>query len=128
MANSGNNLTKKDLVEEIASRAGLTQVDTKIIVENFLAAISQALIEGKNIEIRGFGRFKLRMRGARKARNPRTGEPVNIDAQIRPVFEASKELSKLFDSKSADAKFIEKIESDDSFDDDSNWSEDEYGR
>ena len=110
---ASKNITKKDLVEEIASRAGLTQVDTKVVVENFLDAISNALIEGKNIEIRGFGRFKLRMRGARTARNPRTGEKVNIDAQIRPVFEASRELSKIFDEKSADAEFIENIEGED---------------
>ena len=107
---ASKNITKKDLVEEIASRAGMTQVDTKIIVENFLDAISNALIEGKNIEIRGFGRFKLRMRGARTARNPRTGEKVSIDAQIRPVFEASRELSKIFDEKAADTEFIGNID------------------
>ena len=115
MKASKNNLTKKDIVEEIASRVGLAQVDTKVIVENFLDAISQALINGENIELRGFGRFKLRMRGARKARNPRTGEPVDVKAQIRTVFEASRELNKIFDSKSSDSEFIEKIENEDEY-------------
>lgn len=113
MKASKGNVTKKDIVEEISSRAGLTQVDTKIIVENFLDAISKALVEGKNIEIRGFGRFKLRKRNARIARNPRTGESVEVEAQIRPVFEASRELGKLFDAMSPDSEFIEELEGDD---------------
>jgi len=89
-----NNITKKDIVEEIATRTGLTQVDTKIIVECFLDSIARALTEGNNIEIRGFGRFKVRPRKARIARNPRTGEAVEVQAGIKPVFEASKELKK----------------------------------
>lgn len=88
------NITKKDIVEEISERTGLTQVDTKVIVECFLDSIARALTEGNNIEIRGFGRFKVRSRKARLARNPRTGEPVDVEAGIKPVFEASKELRK----------------------------------
>ncbi len=99
MAASKNNITKKDLVEEIASRIGFTQVDTKVIVESFLDAISKALAEGKNIEIRGFGRFKLKTREAHTARNPRTGEQVNVEAQVRPVFEASRELNRIFETR-----------------------------
>ncbi|MCK9182351.1 MAG: integration host factor subunit beta [Fibrobacteraceae bacterium] len=104
------NITKKDIVEEIASRTGLTQVDTKVIIESFLDAIAKSLTEGKNIEIRGFGRFKLRMREARTARNPRTGEKVNVDAQIRPIFEPSRELKKLFNSLPPDSIILDKIE------------------
>jgi len=64
------NITKKDLVEKISTTTGLTQVDTKIVVESFLEAVSRALREGKNIEIRGFGRFKIKEKKARMARNP----------------------------------------------------------
>lgn len=92
--NAQNNITKKDIVESISTRTGLTQVDTKMIVECFLDSIARALTEGNNIEIRGFGRFKVRSRKARTARNPRTGEPVEVQAGIKPVFEASKELKK----------------------------------
>lgn len=88
------NITKKDIVESISQRTGLTQVDTKVIVECFLDSIARALTDGNNIEIRGFGRFKVRSRKARIARNPRTGEPVDVQAGIKPVFEASKELRK----------------------------------
>ncbi|MBN2036301.1 MAG: integration host factor subunit beta [Chitinispirillaceae bacterium] len=88
------NVTKKDLVEQIAEKTGLTQVDTKIIVECFLDSISQALQQGKNIEIRWFGRFKIKKKQARRARNPRTNQYIEVGAGYKPVFEASKELRK----------------------------------
>jgi len=96
-----NNITKKDIVEEISQRTGLTQVDTKVIVECFLDSIARALTEGNNIEIRGFGRSKVRSRKARIARNPRTGEPVDVQAGIKPIFEASKELRKFLNDQVA---------------------------
>jgi nucleoid DNA-binding protein len=86
------NVTKKDLVEKISEKTGLTQVDTKIVVENFLESVMQSLQKGKNIEIRGFGRFKVKKKKARIARNPRTNEQVQVLEGFKPVFEASKEL------------------------------------
>ena len=53
------NITKKDIVEDISLRTGLTQVETKTIVESFLDALVKGLMQGNNIELRGFGRFKL---------------------------------------------------------------------
>jgi len=88
------NITKKDLVEKISDRTGLTQVDTKIVVETFLEAVSKALQSGNNIEIRGFGRFKIKRKKARMARNPRTNVHIQVPAGFKPVFEASKELKK----------------------------------
>jgi nucleoid DNA-binding protein len=88
------NVTKKDLVEQIAERTGLTRVDTKIIVECFLNSVSVALQTGKNIEIRKFGRFKIKKKQARRARNPRTNQYIDVSAGFKPVFEASKELRK----------------------------------
>jgi DNA-binding protein HU-beta/integration host factor subunit beta len=88
------NITKKDLVERISDHTGLTQVDTKIVVESFLEAVSKALREGHNIEIRGFGRFKIKTRKARMARNPRTNVHIQVEAGVKPVFEASKEFRK----------------------------------
>ncbi len=93
------NVTKKEIVEGISLRTGLTQADTKAIVECFLDSVSRALAEGNNIEIRGFGRFKLRERKSRTARNPRTGEPVEVQAGVKPVFEASKELKNALNAR-----------------------------
>ena len=57
-----SNITKKDIVDEIASQTGFTQVKTKVIVEELIDAISNCVIEGNNIELRGFGRFKNKQR------------------------------------------------------------------
>jgi len=92
------NVTKKDIVEEIARRTGLTQAETKAVLEGLLDAISTTLRDGKNIEIRGFGRFKVRPRRARTARNPRTGELVQVEGGVKPVFEASRELKALLNT------------------------------
>lgn len=87
-----SNITKKDLIDEISDRVGMTQSKTKIIVEKFLDSLVEGFIQGDNVEIRGFGRFKLKQRKTRVARNPRTGEVVMIKEGIRPVFEASNEI------------------------------------
>ncbi len=88
------NVTKKNLVETIAINTGLTQVDARVVIESLLNAISNFLAKGKNIEIRGFGRFKVKNKRGRIARNPRTGELVTVNDGIKPFFEASKELKK----------------------------------
>ncbi len=88
------NVRKRDIVNTIAEKTGLTGVDTAIVVDSLLATISESLQQGKNIEIRGFGRFKVRKQKARIARNPKTGERVHVEAGFKPVFKASKQLIK----------------------------------
>jgi DNA-binding protein HU-beta/integration host factor subunit beta len=87
-------------------------VDTKIIVECFLDSIAKTLKDGKNIEIRGFGRFKVKEKKARTARNPRTGEMVQIEAGLKPVFEASKELKSLLNIDGVELEETSDTESD----------------
>jgi len=98
------NITKKDLVENISERTGLTQVDTKIVVESFLESVAKALQKGSNIEIRGSGRFKIKEKKARIARNPRTNEHIQVEAGYKPIFEASKELRKRVNDKYLQSK------------------------
>jgi DNA-binding protein HU-beta/integration host factor subunit beta len=83
------NTTKRDLIREVAGKTGMSQVDARIVVEQFLDTVAHTLQQGKHIELRGFGRFKLRTQKPRTARNPRTGETVEIKEGIKPVFEAS---------------------------------------
>jgi len=85
-------MTKADLVDEIAERTGLTKKDVAETVDEFLNAVARALETGKHIEIRGFGTFKVKDRKARIARNPRTGDAVQVPARRVPVFKVSKEL------------------------------------
>ncbi|MFC1500147.1 HU family DNA-binding protein [Candidatus Zixiibacteriota bacterium] len=85
-------MTKADIVEQIAGRTGLTKTDTSLVVEGVLESLKEALITGKTVEIRGFGTFKIKKRASRRARNPRTGEPVTIPEKFVPTFKPSREL------------------------------------
>ncbi len=85
-------MTKADLVDEIAQKTGLTKKDVAQTVDEFLEHVCRALINGKHIEIRGFGTFKVKQRKPRIARNPRTGEQVPVPERKVPVFKVSKEL------------------------------------
>ena len=85
-------MTKADLVEEIAERTGVSRNHTAVVVDQLLDAVTRALSEGKHLEIRGFGTFKVRERRARRARNPRSGAEVLVPAKLVPVFKPSKEL------------------------------------
>jgi nucleoid DNA-binding protein len=89
-----SNVTKRNLVEKVAVRTGLTQVDTKIVLDCFLEALSESLVQGNGIEIRGFGRFKIREKKPRTARNPRTNEVIEVKAGVKPVFEPAQQLKK----------------------------------
>jgi DNA-binding protein HU-beta len=85
-------LTKADIVDVIASGTGLTKVETEAVVDGFIQTVIASLREGKNIEIRGFGSFKVKKRKGRVARNPRTGEQVQVDEHYVPIFKVSKDL------------------------------------
>jgi nucleoid DNA-binding protein len=87
-------MTKADIVELIAEKTGFTIKDIKIVVEDFLDEVKGALAEGKHIEIRGFGTFKVKNHKARKARNPRTNQEVHVPARKKAFFKVSKELNK----------------------------------
>ncbi len=87
-------MTKADLVEQVAEAIGpgITKKDCALVVDGFLNAIKRALAQGENIEIRGFGTYKVRSRKTRTARNPRTGEAVQVPSRAVPVFKPSKHL------------------------------------
>ncbi len=85
-------MTKADIVDIIASATGLTKVETEAVVDGFISTVISAMKDGKNIEIRGFGSFKVKKRKGRVARNPRTGEQVMVDEHFVPVFKVSKEM------------------------------------
>ena len=88
-------MTKAELVEEVARAAELTKKDSEVIVEEVFKNIIQALNRGEKIELRGFGSFRVRQRDARRGRNPKTGEPVDIPAKRVPYFKPGKELKEL---------------------------------
>lgn len=85
-------MTKKEIVKKIAERAGLTQLQTKEIVQWTFDAIIETLLEEKRIELRNFGVFEVKRRKARKARNPRTDEQVHVGPKNVVTFQPGKEM------------------------------------
>src|SRR5439155_23498373 len=88
-------MTKADLVNDVADAAELTKKDAERLVEIVFESIIDSLNQGEKIELRGFGSFRVRERGARRGRNPKTGDPVSIPAKRVPYFKAGKELKEL---------------------------------
>ncbi len=85
-------MTKKEIVKTISEEIGLTQLKTKEIVQKTFDAIVCALVEEKRIELRNFGVFEVKKRAARKARNPRTGQRVDVPEKFVVTFKPGKEM------------------------------------
>jgi nucleoid DNA-binding protein len=85
-------VTKKEIVKQISDRIGLTQLKTKDIVQQTFDAIVDTLLEDGRIELRNFGVFEVKQRKARKARNPRTGERVDVPPKFVVTFKPGKEM------------------------------------
>lgn len=96
-------MTKADLINVVAKRLDITQVQSGIIVEAALRSIVQALQRGDEVEIRGFGSFRFRNRAPRKGRNPKTGEKVDVPPKRIPYFKMGKELKALLNEPAAPA-------------------------
>src|SRR5437764_8578147 len=85
-------VTKKEIVKQISEELGLTQLKTKEIVQKTFNAIVDTLLREKRIELRNFGVFEVKRRKARKARNPRTGEKVDVEPKNVVTFKPGKEM------------------------------------
>ncbi len=88
-------MTKADVVELIAEKTGFTAKDVKVVVEQFLDEIKNCLQNDKHLEVRGFGTFKVKKHKARKARNPKTNEEVQVPAKKKAFFKVSRELNNI---------------------------------
>jgi integration host factor beta subunit len=92
-------MTKSVLIEKVSEKIGsLTRKQTEIVVETVFDSIKEALVKGEKIEIRGFGNFKLKTRKPRKARNPKTGEKVDVPGKKVLHFKTGKALREAMNS------------------------------
>lgn len=82
--------TKKDIVRQISEEFTLTKVDTKKVVQRTFDAIIDTLVADGRIELRNFGVFRVKRRKPRKARNPRTGESVQLGYRNVVTFKPGK--------------------------------------
>lgn len=86
-------MTKSVLIDKVAEKVeGLTRKQTEIIVDTVFDGIKEALAKGEKIEIRGFGNFRLKQRRPRRARNPKTGEGVDVPSKRVLHFKVGKAL------------------------------------
>ena len=88
-------MTKAELVEEVARTAQITKKHAELIVNTVFESIVNSLKDGDKIELRGFGSFRIRNRGPRTGRNPKTGARVDVPSKRIPYFKPGKELKEL---------------------------------
>ena len=97
-------MTRSDLFELLSERVGqLTHRDADAAVKTMLDAMSDALVRGHRIEIRGFGSFSINWRPQRMGRNPRTGESVHIPERRVPHFKPGKALREAVGTQEVDS-------------------------
>lgn len=89
-------MTKKELVEKVSKKVGLTRKTAEQAVNAIFGNIRDAMIKGDKVVITGFGTFKVRKRATRTGRNPQTGSSIKISGHKLPGFTAGKTLKRLF--------------------------------
>ena len=85
-------MNKAELIASVAEQAALSKKDAEKALNAVVDTISTALAEGEKIQLIGFGTFEVRAREARKGKNPRTGEVIEIAASKVPAFKAGRAL------------------------------------
>ncbi len=92
-------MTKAELVVKLANKIKLNRKQAEDVINAMTQSISDSLAGGDRVEIRGFGSFRIRERNARIARNPGSGEFVEVPAKRVPFFTAGKDLRKVVDGE-----------------------------
>jgi DNA-binding protein HU-beta len=87
-------MNKADLVNSISEKTGLTKSKTNEVVDAFVSSITESLKNGEKVTLVGFGTFATTKKEARKGRNPKTGETIEIPSKTVAKFKAGSELSK----------------------------------
>ena len=85
-------MTKDQIIKKIAEDAGMTQKDAKVALTAVIEAITESLIKKDKVTFTGFGTFSVVQRKARKGKNPKTMQVIDIPAKTVPVFKAGRTL------------------------------------
>lgn len=92
-------MTKSQLILLVAGRyPALSKKDVELVVNTIFDSMTQALVKGERIEIRGFGSFSVKKRESREGRNPKTGDRVLVPEKYTPFFTVGKELKARVDA------------------------------
>ena len=92
-------MNKRELIEALATGSGITKVAADRVVNTLTETITHELKRGGRVTIPGFGSFDVVHKKARKGRNPRTGQPINIKASTAPKFKPGKDLKEAVDKR-----------------------------
>jgi integration host factor subunit beta len=92
-------MTKAELVERVARDTLLTKKHAELVVNTVFDSIVESLKDGDKIELRGFGSFRIRHRGPRIGRNPKTGDRVQVPPKRIPYFKPGKDLRELLNDR-----------------------------
>ena len=85
-------MNKTELIAEIAERAEISKKDAEKALKAFTDVVAEELVKGEKVQLVGFGTFEVSERAAREGRNPKSGEPMRIEASKSPKFKAGKAL------------------------------------
>jgi integration host factor subunit beta len=110
-------VTKKEIVKQISDETGLTQLEVKRVVQMTFDSIIETLSTDGRIELRKFGVFEVKRRKARRARNPRTNQPVDVEAKNVVTFQPGKDMEeKVRNTKPVSGPRLAETDEDDSDD------------
>jgi DNA-binding protein HU-beta len=91
-------MNKSELISKVAEKSSVSKTVAEAVVNSFTSVVSEALAEGDKIQLIGFGTFEVSERAAREARNPHTGETIEVEACRVPKFKAGKTLKEAVNS------------------------------
>lgn len=99
-------MTKAELVDKVSCKIDLNKKQTTIVIETMFQSITDSLAKGDKVELRGFGSFRVRHRDPRIARNPKSGEVINVPAKKIPFFRAGIDLRKVVDRNGKESSHV----------------------
>jgi integration host factor subunit beta len=92
-------MTKQQLTDRLAAQQGISKIIAKRAVDLIFDGMTEELVRGGKVEIRGFGSFQVRRYESYKSRNPKTGEPIEVKPKKMPHFKVGKDLFKRLNSR-----------------------------
>jgi integration host factor subunit alpha len=90
-------MTKADLVDLIFGKVGLSKIESQNIIELIFDTVKETLVEGESVKVSGFGTFNVKKKNARRGRNPKTGEELQITPRRVITFRASNHFKDLIE-------------------------------
>jgi len=94
-------MTKADLVDLIFGKVGLSKIESQNIIELIFDTVRQTLVEGESVKVSGFGTFNVKKKNARRGRNPKTGQELQITPRRVITFRASNHFKDLIEKTDA---------------------------